>query len=366
MHIFVFRTSSVNFASTLTLLPEERFVHRAAGFEYSEMARCLEDCAQRFRFETFPQIVAAKKLSTELAWAEDGLEMWKTLHDFVEAYLTIFYAGDRDICEDEELVAFWQYVDNRPLGPRTASHERSKHAEGYGYKLPRLALGSLVDYLCHVCFWVTANHEYYGAVGEYFTTPKGLGTKILDYRECGLDEPQDMADVQTYIQALSIVSATGYPQPRLISNWSSLLQLRPDEEDQLSSPADYAAVRMNNDQALRVKEYLGVLHTGMEVKADQTFARPRSQSDLLNPNSSPWDEMRGSWQAFEEFDLDSMRAGVPDDDGEWAQNRLLRHMHGAFMEKLLELSGRISKRNETRIHPFEAFNPMNLECSVNI
>merc|ERR1719162_1112148 len=54
MHTFVFRTGSVNFASTLTLLPAERFVHRASGFKFEDMARCVEECAESFKFEPFP------------------------------------------------------------------------------------------------------------------------------------------------------------------------------------------------------------------------------------------------------------------------------------------------------------------------
>merc|ERR1711907_207436 len=103
-----------------------------------------------------------------------------------------------------------------------------------GYGLHDFSYGNLVDYLTHVMFWGTGNHELYGAVGEYFTSPKGLGVSILD------PEPefnnlekygQVMTDVQTYVALLGIVSGTGYPQPKLLSEWGFLLT---DSEDHKS------------------------------------------------------------------------------------------------------------------------------------
>merc|ERR1712183_65813 len=37
MHMFVFRSPSVNYAACQTLMPEDRLVHRAAAFEYEDL-----------------------------------------------------------------------------------------------------------------------------------------------------------------------------------------------------------------------------------------------------------------------------------------------------------------------------------------
>lgn len=45
---------------------------------------------------------------------------------------------------------------------------------------------------------------------------------------------------------------------------------------------------------------------------------------------------------------------------------LLKFLHAAFMNDLVTLSKTIDGRNKKREHPFEAYNPKNLEVSINI
>ena len=60
---------------------------------------------------------------------------------------------------------------------------------------------SLIDYLTHIGFSVTAWHEICGNFAPYILPPYGLGLKLYPGKE--------QLDVQGYIQALTITTFTG-------------------------------------------------------------------------------------------------------------------------------------------------------------
>lgn len=427
MHIFVFRSASVNLASSKTLMPEFLYVHRSCALEYNELLRSLHDLTRAWRYETFPGFVEAKRLGDlegELPLVQDGLSYWNRLQGFVQAFLGLYYRSSDDVAGDPELVEFWHAVDRMPPGPPGEPTGPDGVVPGYGYKLPELCSGkgamqNLTDYLCHVIFWCTANHELVGAVIEYFTTPAGLSTKIWDESlpENGLEPGgQFMADVQTYMQDLSIISTTGYRQPPLISDWARLLHIRQEDAEQWCHLKDgqyWRRLELTPDQVDIAESYMCDLYQKSSALLTVDFRR-----DFLGYNGCVRGKRRQAhWVAPKEKAerLEGEVREVLDDllyieDRDFAtrvetHNLLLNFIHRAFIESLLSLSFEIDARNNTdsagvskqhrhpvhlhgsgtqapapegatspsRLssfmgvgHKFEAFNPANLECSVSI
>lgn len=391
MHIFILRTPSINYASSLTLLPEDRFVHRTAGFEFAEQCRCVEDCCKAWKYQTFPDFLESRDLGPlasgkdALPWAKDGRALWNEAKNFVVAGLALYYSDDEAVLKDEEIVEMWNMINGMPSGPAD-KRPPGKHAvaDGYGYKLPQLDSGkgakaNLVDYLTHVIFWVTGNHELYGAVGEYFTTPMGLTTKIYDEtcEENGIAEDgQVMADVQTYMQSLSVVSATGYPQPRLVADWAYLMIVQDCDED-----SKWSKLNLNEKQKGELRHYIKL--DRMEKKREEidealTYDGVRmtdtrkatfGQSNVNTPGGI-LDALKlpTSHEELEDV-IEQTNPSNKDTERLQAHKLLLKCLHAEFVQQLLKLSTQIQEQNskrEEREHPFAAYDPMNLECSVNI
>merc|ERR1711881_452321 len=68
--------------------------------------------------------------------------------------------------------------------------------------------------ITHGAFWSTAMHELIGQLTEYASTPYGLPTRIYPGAE--------MADVESFMLVLCILSFTGYKHPPLIGDWTHL------------------------------------------------------------------------------------------------------------------------------------------------
>lgn len=370
LQTFTMRTPSINFAATLTLTPEDRFAHRASSLKYGEFARLFEDCAKNWKFDTFPTHVKDNGV-TDIPWAEDGLALWEIISRFAHTYVTLFYgADDVVVSQDEELKAFWKMVDNMPRGPE-GSETEDKKQEGYGYKLPeQLTRQSLVDYLTHVIFWVTGNHEYFGALAEYFTTPAGLTTKIYDHEHPRnkMKVPQHMNDVQAYMQDLCIISATGVPQPKLISEWDHLMHL-----PELGPPIPLT-LRVRRWPFFRL--FLAQELPGQEprkewqdLKLDDSHVVQELKQytkNICNSAASGKQSAKACFNSAFNFESAEELLKEPEEGKIARQNKILTVVHAAFMEELHDLDGKIKKKNESRDIPFEAFRPMNLECSVNI
>merc|ERR1712228_443845 len=63
-----------------------------------------------------------------------------------------------------------------------------------------------------------------------------------------------MADVQTYIQSLSVIAMTGYRQPPLISDWAKILKIRARDSDQWEN-----RVTLDDRQADALSQYFNEL-----------------------------------------------------------------------------------------------------------
>lgn len=390
LHPFLVRSASINYMTTLTLVPEKRYVHRAAGFEYDTNAdgepglvASFDYCMKTWKFDTFPERVKSrclgKSLEENLPWAQDGIELWNTLRRFVETWLTIYYPDERSVAEDPEVNEFWDMVNGLPPGPDGTPEK------GYGYKLPPLREGkgafeNLVDYVTHLIFGVTADHELYGSVIQYFTTPMGLTTKIWNetYEDNDLDESgQVMQDVQTFLQALIVIAGTGVPMPKLIADWTFLIQVQKEDEHLWKGK-----VKFNGMQRRMLQDYLKVLWEEAPV------GWPGWKSDMMGCNgvknnvpgyrqeppifdSKHLDEPPHKYQdgllKEQKMKFDALvHPARPDALSLEEHNELLGMMHAAFMEHLTRLNTKIQHHNSKRKHIFADYLPENLECSVSI
>jgi len=282
------RAASINYASTLTLLPEWRFVHRASSFEHRGLAEAVDDAVKAFRYETFPQRVESRclgELKNKLAWVEDGLAYWHEVREFVHCYITIYYPNSEAVLEDPEVMDFWNMVTE--LTPT--------------YGLPPLDKGDqeplelLIDFLASVIFGVTGDHELYGTVMEYWTTPMGLSTKMFNETDPrnGMDlDGQVCQDVQTYLQATAVIAATGVPMPRLIADWAHLMYVQ-----EADLPNWKNRVQLNVKQRESIQEYLKILKTkSVEAKKKgvknplNTWERiVLTRRGSLGNRSKPWE-----------------------------------------------------------------------------
>jgi len=369
MHMFIFRSPSVNLASVKSLMPEDLYVHRTAGFSYDGLTHAMEDCAKSWKFQTFPEFIEEKCLGAvenDLSLIQDGMDYWNVLREFTKAYLSIYYENDEDVMNDQEICEFWRMLDSMPQGP-PAQRDQGV-APGFGYKLPNLAGGkgaleNLTDCLCHIMFWVTANHEILGSVIEYFTTPMGLTTKIYDESYCDSDcegtigaDGQVMADVQTFLQSLSVISLTGYRQPPLICNWARMMHIQPKDEkkwDQLT---------LDVQQVSKLDRYLRSTQCAPSKK------EPMLGINGLNASRETWHPSTVQdtqlWSDRIEHGLRSLQQ--PSKHAVKFHNELIDDLHLAFMNSLTRLSNEIELRNACRERPFRGCDPALLEASVSI
>merc|ERR1712048_1196569 len=369
MHMFIFRSPSVNLAASKSLMPEHLYVHRASGFSYEGLAQAIEDSAQSWKYQPFPEFIEEKCLGDiekDLPLIQDGIEYWNVLYEFTTAYLSIYYKDSKDVESDQEINDLWEVLESMPAGPEALRGEGV--APGFGYKLPDLAGGkgafeNIVNYCCHVMFWVTANHELLGSVIEYFTTPMGLTTKIYDesfqdessVSKIGADG-QVMADVQTFLQDLSVISLTGYRQPPLICNWARLMHIQPKDEQK------WKQLTLDAQQVSRLDRYLR-----------STQCTPSNKEPMLGINGL--DASRETWHpcAAQDQQLCSDRVehglhrlGQPSRHAVKFHNELIDDLHLAFMNSLTRLSTEIELRNACRERPFRGCDPALLEASVSI
>jgi len=365
--MFIFRSASVNLAASKTLMPENLYVHRTSGFTYEGLVEALDDAAMTWKFQTFPDFVEEKQLGDleeQLSMVQDGMKYWDKLKEFTEVFLSLYYKSSEDVVKDQEICDFWKMVNSMPVGPR--EHRGEGTADGFGYKLPELnsgkgAFGNLVDYLCHVIFTVTANHELLGSVIEYFTTPAGLTTKIWDesYQEEGYvnkigEGGQCMTDAQTFIQSTSVISMTGYRQPPLICDWATHMHIQDGDEDKWS---DFV---LDQQQIDRLRDYLQALG------GDPHPAEPMLGCNGLANALNPCDYRRGREKRLASVEASLHALEYRSSHNVQLHNHIIDNVHRSFMEGLLQLSRDIETQNSSREIPFQAFNPSLMECSVSI
>jgi hypothetical protein len=204
-----FHVANVNMAASPSLLVVNGLAFHIFGITKNDYLRAFVDCVDSFKFETFPQMVESRQLTTDdceqLPFIKDGLEYWHLLHEYVSSYLSIFYpGGDNDLRQDAELLSYWSHVTT--TGPSLGL--------GVGGSSLTLSFSTLIDQLVHFIFAVTAGHEFYGSIVEYLVSPNVMPAKLAINK--------DTSDLQTFHLALALISLTGNRMPSLINDWSHL------------------------------------------------------------------------------------------------------------------------------------------------
>jgi len=335
------------------------------------------------------------------------------VNDYVKAFLAVYYPNSKALMDDrgEDIKAWWDAINAMPAGPETAGEDEKKK---YGYKLPKFeegkALELVTEYITHMIFGVTADHEAYGACQQYFTTPKGLNTKIWNetVKENRLDPcGQVMQDCQTYLQALGVIAGTGVPMPRLLAGWSHLIRVQKEDLKLYRAPRSEAkpmeegrrlsrGVTGEENQTTIIKftqEQIDFLKNYFWLE-DQKKSREYLNMNIdkrVNPLDGYSGELDGKYSEHVHREAEPETGGrkksaiekIQDDVYNRLQEMLkedraiseiehadlLMSIHHAFMKDLIELNKEIEKKNndkEQRAHPFDSYNPENMECSVSI
>jgi Lipoxygenase len=191
---FTWRTITINYGASNSLLPKCGFVHRASALTYEALVQALTDSVGLARFQSVPALVAEKgadQPGVSFPWATEALELYKVIRSFVEDYLAT-YTTPEEMMTDPELKDFWMELETAP--PPMV--------------FPTRSYTSLVDILSQFIWTVTGLHEAVGTIHEYVLDPTFMGTKLRSGTET--------SDVQASIQYLLILALTGLEMPALL------------------------------------------------------------------------------------------------------------------------------------------------------
>mmetsp|Transcript_38046 Transcript_38046/g.123077 ORF Transcript_38046/g.123077 Transcript_38046/m.123077 type:complete len:1230 (+) Transcript_38046:108-3797(+) len=218
-----FATASINFTSREMLMPVKGFGYRTFGFTDESWVQFFNDLTAEWKWVPFPERIAACNFPDGFAdtfpIATDGLKVWRLIAKYVRAFLGVFYEDDSALLADNEVGCFYGSFETQ---------------FGTPWRLPPLSLDSLTTLLADLIWNVTAGHELVGSIVEYLTVPDGLPGKLAP----GATQP----DVQSFAQALVVISLTGVKQPPLIDDYTHLFQCAEWEADK-----QQAALRVVRD-----------------------------------------------------------------------------------------------------------------------
>lgn len=204
---FTFRSAYINYSAGLNLFSPGGFLHRAFALSEEGMAQTWKfGWEQVFRYEPFPEMVKRMKIDTmTIPLEEDGVELWAIFHEFVEEYVYLYYPEEHVLCADAEVRAFVD--ETRRLMPPRAQMANFNRA-------------TLVEFLTYSFFMVSAGHNFLGTIAEYVADPDFCPTVWLE------DQPegQQPSGLPLYaVRAGLIMTATGFPQPRLLDDFSGVM-----------------------------------------------------------------------------------------------------------------------------------------------
>ena len=198
------RSSVINWSAKEILVPENQLAHRTWAFTESSWNQLFRDVFKGWHYETFRKKYDSlpEKLK-ELNYYADGILLWECIYNYVNNYIDKMYNtyGTFKIHEiheiELELREFWNHINSQ-----------------INYGLPEFSKHELKEYITDTIWWCTGGHEMAGSIVEYLESPQGCMPKVV--------KGKDIADVQTYAQALIIISLTGLCQPKLMDDWSHI------------------------------------------------------------------------------------------------------------------------------------------------
>jgi len=196
---FTFRSVYINYIAGTNLFSPSGFLHRTLALTLEGMAQTFNLAWGNFSYEAFPRRVERMGVDG-IPFNQDGLDLWHIYQGFVSKYVDQYYTSEEEVTKDVHLIAFWTEV--------------ARHQPPSAKQVP-LSLDSLKTYLTYSIFAVSAMHNHFGTLAEYFVDPSFCP---LAWVEGELSSPPLYA-----VRAGLLLCAAGFPQPRLLDDFSHIM-----------------------------------------------------------------------------------------------------------------------------------------------
>jgi hypothetical protein len=208
---FNHRTPSVNLGAHSFLTTEYALLHRAVALTYKGLTDAFNLGLGTIRIRSASKLFDHPLLDLEdemaalgddFPYARDGMDFYKIVHKFVEAYVHVYYKSDEDIRKDDSLRSMWNAV--RVFGDSSGLVHWSV-----------ITREAVIDITATYIFHVTGVHHVVGNVAEYLMNPAFATGRIRAGRE--------VSDVESSMYGLLIAILTGAKAPKLMNNFEHLL-----------------------------------------------------------------------------------------------------------------------------------------------
>ncbi len=207
LRIFTFGTASINHSSTIALAPFEGIAGRAFGFTKKSWNKMVDDQMNIIKYQSIYDKFNSSGLSDEfkssLPFYKDGIDLWEIYNEFITNLVDLYYPEEKYISEDNDLNDYWNGI--------------KMYFSSENYNIGTLNKQNLINHLVFSVFMITAGHSFCGNVCEYLLMSDALMPKVL--KETKQHPNITNADIQTYMQALCIISMTSSPMPALVGDW---------------------------------------------------------------------------------------------------------------------------------------------------
>jgi len=205
---FCFRTVYINHSAAQNLIGKKQLVHRAWAFNYKEVHDIMATLNKGYEFDLHKNRFKNNGMTDVpddvYPIKTDMTQYWNITHDLVTNYVKIFYESDQAL-KDDEFIPNWYKAMLDGLHIK----KDSKYRE--------LTMDNMCNIICNGIFNGSAWHQYVGnTIQEYLKRPNWCGSKIRDNNS-------NKADIQAYIQAITIGLLTGLPMPDIVNNWKFVL-----------------------------------------------------------------------------------------------------------------------------------------------
>ena len=144
---------------------------------------------------------------------KDGLELWKVFHEYVEAYIYLFYENEQSLLDDQEMQDYWQ------------DYTVHRHANGK-QTLGALSRISLIVHLTHSFFWVCGMHTFFGTVAEYLMDPSVMPILLPLYSSSEVP----MNTINGAYLGAALMGLTNLAKPMLLNDFKHLHECHSDDK----------------------------------------------------------------------------------------------------------------------------------------
>ncbi|WP_251360013.1 lipoxygenase family protein [Kangiella sp. TOML190] len=202
---FIFGAADINREAYFTLSNKGGIAHRCFAMEHEGVLRCVLKGVEAATLETFEESMVRRGvdgLGEDYPYGEDGLKLVKIMEQLADEYMSVYYDGD-DLVNDPHIKAWWSAINRQA---------------------PNLEIGKLetrdcfLRLLSHFMFVVTGYHGQVGNIAQYTLDPTFIGTKLR-----GDLEEQEISDLQSHAQMVTLTITTGLGQPHLMENFDHIL-----------------------------------------------------------------------------------------------------------------------------------------------